>query len=129
MEAVVAQALVGDAVVVRRADRPAERARVAEAGVVDEHDEDVRSALRWLDVADDPPARRRVGERLPGRPGERRAADGQGGPVDRLVAHVTLLVIVSLSATGRPSASPAANARAWPAKSGLRLVGGIRTPR
>jgi hypothetical protein len=58
MEVVAAQTPGRELVEGRRADRSAERARAAEADVVDQHDDDVRGALgrldleprRWLDV-------------------------------------------------------------------------------
>src|SRR5204862_6368195 len=105
-------------VVIRSLDRPAERARVPEPRIVDQHDQDVRRPLRRLDVADQLPARLRVGQRLPGHPGERWAPDGQSAAVDRFGAHVTLLVgtgihaFTGIRALTRAFASSAANARA-----------------
>ena len=89
VEAVVAQALVGDPRQVRRLHRAAEGLRVAEAGVVDQHEQHVRSpqgrahrcqhgpvGLRVLQGASDLPLELRVGHR-------------KHGAVDRL--HSTLL--------------------------------------
>ncbi len=50
VEAVVAQPVLGEPRVVRGLDRAAERARVAEAGVVDQHEQHVRRTLRRRDV-------------------------------------------------------------------------------
>ena len=75
VEAVVAQSLVGHAREVRRVDRASERARVAKAGIVDQHEQHVRSALRRLDVHRLVPVRLRSLERLL-RGRRRRAAAG-----------------------------------------------------
>ena len=55
VEPVVAQAALGHPRVVRRLDRPAERARVAEPGVVDQHQQHVRGPVRRRRVADQVP--------------------------------------------------------------------------
>ena len=55
VEPVVAQPSLGDAGVVRRLDRAAERARVPESGIVDEDQQDVRRALRWGRMSDEVP--------------------------------------------------------------------------
>ena len=64
VEAVVAQPVVREPGVVRRRDRTAEGARVAEAGVVDQHEQHVRRTLGRLDVA----------RLVPVRPSSRRAS-------------------------------------------------------
>jgi hypothetical protein len=48
VEAVVAETLLGNAGVVGRIDRAAERGRIPEPGVVDEDEQDVRRTLGWL---------------------------------------------------------------------------------
>ena len=63
VEAVVADAALGHPGVVRCLDRAAERARVAEAGVVDEHEQDVRRAIGRRRMPDQVPVRLRSGER------------------------------------------------------------------
>ncbi len=55
MEAVVAQPSLGDAGVVRRLDRAAERARVPESGIVDENQQDVRRAFGRRRMSDEVP--------------------------------------------------------------------------
>src|SRR6478609_4489769 len=50
VEAVVAQPVLRQPRVVRSLNRTAERARVAEPGVVDQHQQNVRRTLGWLDV-------------------------------------------------------------------------------
>ena len=64
VETVVPQPLRSDPVVIRGIDRAAERARIAKAGVVDQHHQHVRSTLRRLHVPDLLPARLRTTERL-----------------------------------------------------------------
>ena len=63
MEPVVAHAALRDAGVVRRLDRAPERARVAEPGVVDENEQDVRRAPRGRGVTDEIPIGLRPVER------------------------------------------------------------------
>jgi hypothetical protein len=88
---VVPQPLRGHPVVVRGADRTAEGAGIAEPGVIDQHEQDVRRAHWWLDMADQPPVRPGTAERLVRDATERRTADGQHGPVG-LVSHLNLSV-------------------------------------
>ena len=85
VEAVVAHAALGDPGVVRRLDRAAERARVPEAGVVDEHQQHVRRALGRRRVADQVPVGLRPVERPVDHPRERRPPDRQPAAVD--LAH------------------------------------------
>ena len=82
MEAVVADAAVGHARVVRRLDRAAEGARVAEAGVVDEHEQDVRRPLGRRRMADQVPVRLRSGQRAIDCTREGRPADGKVAPIE-----------------------------------------------
>ena len=82
MEAVVAHAALGDARVVRRLDGAAEGARIAEAGVIDEHEQDVRRAVGRRRMADQVPVRLGAGQGLRDSPGERRPADGKVAPID-----------------------------------------------
>ena len=87
VEAVVADPLLRHARVVGRLDRPAEGARVAEPGVVDEDEQDVRGALRWRDVGRLVPVGLGALEGL-GRPAtEGWAADRQRGAVDLSIRH------------------------------------------
>ena len=75
MEAVVPQAALGDAGVVRCGDWPAEGGGVAEAGVVDQHQQDVGRSLGWLDMPDQVPVGDRAVERPVGHPLEPRTPD------------------------------------------------------
>jgi hypothetical protein len=84
---VVPQALCGDPIVVRGVDRPAEGARVTEPGVIDQHDQHVRGAVRGLHVTDLLPVRLRTPERLIRDAGKRRTADRQLRAVDRFITH------------------------------------------
>src|ERR1700736_1188912 len=74
------------------------------------------------------PVRLRAVQRPLHHPPKRRTPDRQLGAVDRLVAHVLIPPVV-VWPPSRPSASLFANTWACPRKSGLRLVGGILTPR
>src|SRR4029079_14445406 len=87
MEAVEAKALLSHARVVRRVDRAAESARVAEAGVVDEHDQDVRGILRGLHLRRLVPVWLGALERLLGEAAYRGAPNRQEGAVSSQVAH------------------------------------------
>ena len=122
-KAVVAQSLCRHPVVVRGADRPAERAGVAESRVFDEHERDVRSARGRLHMADQPPIRLRATERLVRHAGERRSANRQHSPVN-LVTHVDLprSVIdrdVELSPSLASTAGPDVRRRIFTPGSGL----------
>ena len=75
VEAVVAEALVRHPRVVRRVDRPAEGRGVSEAGVVDQHQQDIRRPVGRLDVTDRLPVRLRAVERLVRHSRERLPAD------------------------------------------------------
>ena len=92
MEAVVADTALGHPGVVRGLDRAAERARVAEAGVVDEHEQDVRRTIGRRGMADEIPVRLGSGEGPVGDPAERRAPDGQVAAID--VRHRRDLLLV-----------------------------------
>ncbi len=82
MEPVVADTALGDPRVVRGLDRAAERARVAEAGVVDQDEQHVRGALGRRGVPDEVPVGLRSGEGPVGDPVERRAPDRQMTTID-----------------------------------------------
>ena len=82
VEPVVAHATLGDAGVVRRVDRTAERARVPEAGVVDEHQEHVGRALGRRRMTDEVPVGLRSVERLVDHPGEHRPSDREMSAID-----------------------------------------------
>ena len=84
VEPVVAQTRLGHARVVRRVDRPTERARVPEAGIVDQDEQDIRRAVRRHRMAQQFPIGLRPGERLVDDPAERRASDRQPRAVDRV---------------------------------------------
>ncbi len=71
MHAVVPQASVRHPRAVRRGDRPAEHGRLTEPRIIDQHQQDVRSALRRHRIAD-APVRRRITDRPAHRPSERR---------------------------------------------------------
>jgi len=81
MEPVVPQPRFGHPRVVRGADRPAERARVAEPGIVDQHQQDIRGSLRRLGVPDQVPVGLRPRQRPVAHPPERRPAYRQLCPV------------------------------------------------
>ena len=81
MEPVVPQAALGHPRVVRCRYRPAEGARVAETGIVDQHHQHVRRTRRRLDVPDQIPVGDRTMERPVGHPPERRPANRQPRPV------------------------------------------------
>src|SRR5206468_1409216 len=108
-------------------DRAAEPAWIAESGVVDQDDQDVRRPVGRVYMSDQVPVRLRATQRLIGDTSKRRPPDRQLGAVNGLVAHVALPPIVVRSPS-RLSASRLANARAPSVKSGLRLVGGILIP-
>ena len=127
VEAVVAQPLLGHPVEVRSVDRPAERARVAEAGVVDQHDQHVRSSLRRLDVADQPPVRLRAVQRLIRDAAELRTSDRQLRTiiVSSLTStlrptRVSQLAVAARRLTGAPT--PSDRARSKPSASSLANV-------
>ena len=84
VEAVVADASAGHPGQVRRLDRPAERRRLPETGVVDQHQQDVRRALRSLDVPDQAPIGNRIRQSATTTPGKRRIRDGQTGTIKTL---------------------------------------------
>ncbi len=90
VEAVVLETVLAHAVEVRCRDRAPERARLAEARVVDQHEENVRRSLRGLDVAHLAPVRLRSLERPVRDTAERRPADRKLRPVDRLITHLVL---------------------------------------
>ena len=87
VEAVVSQPALGHPRVVRRLDRPAERARVAEPGVIDQHDQHVRRAGRRVDVVDLGPVRLGTVQSAGQGPAELRAPDRELRAI--WPAHVT----------------------------------------
>ena len=91
VEPVVAHPALGDPGVVRRLDRSAEGARVAEPGVVDEDQQHVRCAVRRRRVADEVPVRLRPVERPVDHSLERSAADRQSASVEP--THTGLLIV------------------------------------
>ena len=90
VEVVVAEPTVREAGERGRVDGAAEGAGVAEAGVVDEHQQNVRRALRRFHRGNDVPVGHRPFERPMDRPGERRVGNWQDGTVD-VIAHRDLL--------------------------------------
>lgn len=88
VEAVEAHPFVGDAGYVGRVHRPAERARVAGAGVVNEDEGCARRALGRLDVPGDFPIRLGSVEGLVRDSFEWLAADGEPGPIHVFSCHV-----------------------------------------
>ena len=91
VEPVVADPTLSDPGVVRRVDRSAEGARVAEPRVVDEDQQHVRGALRRHRVADEVPVRLRPIQGPVDHSLERLAADRQSASVEP--THTGLLVI------------------------------------
>ena len=81
VEVVVGEARLGDARHGGRVDGPAERARVAEAGVVDEDQQDVGGALGGRRRHVDRPVGRRGAQRAADRAAEGGIGDGQHGAV------------------------------------------------
>ena len=82
VKAVIAQASLRHAGVVRRLDRAAERARIPEPGVVDQDEQHVRCALRRRDLRGLVPVGLRAFERPLRDAGEGRAPDRQGTAVN-----------------------------------------------
>ena len=109
VEAVVAKPLVRHAGVVRRVDRPAERARVAEAGVVDEDEQDVRGVLGRRHLRGLVPVRLRPFERLVRDAREGRAPNRENCPIDRRLTHHSTLrsllrsALIAAGTTRHPS--------------------------
>ena len=87
MEAVVAQPVLREPRVVRGLDRAAEGARIAEARVVDQDEEDVRGVLRGLDVHGLIPVGYGALERLLRLAAERRAPNRENRPIDCRLVH------------------------------------------
>ena len=87
VEAVVPEALVGDPRHRRRRDGPAERRRVAEAGVVDQHEQHVRRALRRRRRHGDRPIGDGRVQRSPDRASEVRIRDRQHRAVRAELPH------------------------------------------
>ena len=95
VEAVVAQAALGRPRVVRGVDGSPEGARVPEPGVVDQHQQHVRSPLRRLRMADQVPVRLRAPKGAVGGSPELRCGQRQGPAVE--AGHVW---------SPRPSSAP-----------------------
>ena len=91
VEAVVAQAVLREPRVVRGLDRTAEGARVSEAGVVDQDEENVRRVLRRLDVTRLAPIGLGVPEGPLRRAAERRAPNRKNRPINRRLTHLSTL--------------------------------------
>ena len=87
VEAVVGEAHLPDARQVRSGDRPPERVRLPEAGVVDEDEQDVRGVLRCLRARDDRPVGDRLVDRAADRSAEVPVGDRQHGAVGDELAH------------------------------------------
>ena len=87
VEAVVAQAHLRDPRQVRGRDRPTERVGLAEAGVVDDDEEDVRRVLGRLGPGDDRPVGDRLVERAAHHAAEGPVGDRQHRPVGDELAH------------------------------------------
>ena len=99
VEAVVPQAALGHPRVVRSLDRPAERRRIAEPGIVDQHQEHVGRAVGSAHVPDRVPVRLRALERPVGHTPE-------WLPADRKLAAVRLAHRVTSESRDRRSRSP-----------------------
>ena len=87
VKTVVPEALLGDPRHRRRRDGPAERRRIAEARVVDQHEQHVRRALRRRRCHVDRPVGDGRIERLPDRPAEVRVRDRQHRAVRAELSH------------------------------------------
>ena len=96
VEPVVAQATLGQTCVVRRLDRSAERARVAEARVVDQHQQHVGSPIRRPRVPDQVPVGLGAGERLVDDSCERLTPDRQPAAL-RFTHRLRLLRTATIS--------------------------------
>ena len=77
VEPVVPQPPLRHPRVVRGVNRPAERARVAEPGIIDQHHQHIRGPRRRLGMPDQVPVRLRPRQRLVTHPAERRPANRQ----------------------------------------------------
>ena len=115
VEAVVAEPLLSQPCVVRRADGTAERGRVPEARVVDEDEQHVRGAVRWRRVPDQVPVGLRTLERSVCYPLKRRPSDRESGAVDVCHGHPPQLACEfttppaprsTSSSRGRPCSAP-----------------------
>ena len=87
VEPVVPDTLLGHPRHGRRADRAAERTRVPEPRIIDQHQQHVGRPLRRRDVPDKAPVRGRARQRPVRRTLKRRIRHGQPGPVDRCIRH------------------------------------------
>ena len=107
MEPVVPDTLVSDPGHAGRGDRAAERARLAEARIIDQHQQHVGRPLRRGDVPDKAPVRGRSRQRPVRRALERRIRYRQPGPVDRCIRHgyVLFLALPSRARNRHPAES------------------------
>ena len=108
VKTVVAHPLVRDPVIVRGVDRPAKRTRIAEPGVVDQHDQHIRRSRRRLDVTDLLPARLRTAERLVRTPLKGGRRIGRWLRSMLFVAHASspLLGSIAVHDSGRAAGTP-----------------------
>ena len=100
VEPVVAQATRGELRVAGCLYRAPERARVAEAGIVDEHHQHVRRPVRRGGMADEVPVGLGALERPVGHPRERRPADREHSAIWSVHRHSPLVVLVSSALVG-----------------------------
>ncbi len=87
VEPVIPDAFLSDAGHGGRRDRAAERARLTEPRIIDQHQQHIRRPLRRPDVPDKAPVRGRARQRPVRRTVKRRIRHGQPGPVDRCIRH------------------------------------------
>ena len=93
MKTVVAQPVVREPRVVRSLNRTAERARIAEARVIDQDQEHIRRTLGRPNVARLVPIRLGVGECPVRSARERRTPDRKAGAIDLYIRHESIPLV------------------------------------
>jgi hypothetical protein len=97
MKPVIADSLLSDPGHGRSGDRAAERARLAEARIINQHQQDVRRALGRRNMPDQAPVRLRPFQGPVRHTREPRVRDRQPGTVNRVIGHACLLSPMSAS--------------------------------
>ena len=87
MEPVIAHTLVADTGHGRSGDRAAERARLTETRIVNQHKQDIRRAIGRRDMPDQTPVGPRPFQGPVRHTCERRVRDRQPGTVDPVICH------------------------------------------